>query len=249
MAATPKIKQHQPMTQTNLFKGIALLILLAVVGCSQSSKSTENDESNSAEWTVLFDGKTLDGWEQKNGTATYEVVDGTIVGTTSDGSPNSFLCTAKSYGDFELTFEVKVDSELNSGVQIRSITRKESIGEGHNQEAGRVIGPQVEIAYGDDQGGLSGYIWREATGDGWMSSLEEPVAHKYLKNGQWNEYRILAQGPTITTWVNGNQVENVTDASTYETFPKGFIGLQVHGIRKGTGPFQVAWRNIKIREF
>ena len=29
---------------------------------------------------------------------------------------------------------------------------------------------------------------------------------------------------------------------------RGFIGLQVHGIPKGAGPYQVRWRNIRIRE-
>ncbi|MCA9226468.1 MAG: DUF1080 domain-containing protein, partial [Planctomycetales bacterium] len=90
-------------------------------------------------WVDLFNGKTLDGWTQKNGTATYRVEDGAVVGKTNEGSPNSFLCTDKDYGDFELTFEVKVDDALNSGVQIRSA----SIQEKNN---GRVHGPQVEIA-------------------------------------------------------------------------------------------------------
>ena len=31
-------------------------------------------------WCSLFDGKTLDGWVQRNGTATYRVEEGTIVG-------------------------------------------------------------------------------------------------------------------------------------------------------------------------
>ena len=230
------------MPQFKTLNVLAWILILSVSACNQPSNQQSSD------WISLFDGKSLDGWEQKNGTATYEIVDGTIVGTTSEGSPNSFLCTQRSYGDFELTFEVKVDPALNSGVQIRSITRKESVGEGHNQSAGRVIGPQVEIAYGDENGGLSGYIWREATGDGWMTSREEPVAHQYFKRVSWNEYRILAQGAKITTWVNGNEVENVTDAETHKKFPRGFIGLQVHGIKSGTGPFQVAWRNIKIRE-
>jgi hypothetical protein len=71
-------------------------------------------------WTNLFDGKTLNGWTQQNGTATYEVVDGTIVGTTVKGSPNSFLCSDRFYGDFELEFDVKLfDDELNSGVLAR----------------------------------------------------------------------------------------------------------------------------------
>ncbi len=68
----------------------------------------------------LFNGKNLDGWSQRNGTATYRVEGDSIVGKTSEGSPNSFLCTNKLYGDFELKFDVKVDRELNSGVQIRS---------------------------------------------------------------------------------------------------------------------------------
>ena len=80
--------------------------------------------ASAADWVNLFDGKTLDGWIQKNGTAKYKVVDGTIHGTTNEGSPNSFLCSAKEYGNFELEFEVKVHDSLNSGVQIRSKTKE-----------------------------------------------------------------------------------------------------------------------------
>ena len=79
-------------------------------------------------WVALFDGRTLDGWVQRNGSATYRVADGAIVGRTSDGSPNSFLATEQAYGDFELEFEVRVDDPLNSGVQIRSRTRERGRG-------------------------------------------------------------------------------------------------------------------------
>ncbi len=68
----------------------------------------------------LFDGKSLKGWEVCNGLATYRVEKGAIVGTTTEGSPNSFLCTTREYGDFVLEFETKTDPALNSGVQIRS---------------------------------------------------------------------------------------------------------------------------------
>jgi len=44
----------------------------------------------------LFDGKTLTGWNQCNGKAQYSVADGTLSGTTVEGSPNSFLSTAVS---------------------------------------------------------------------------------------------------------------------------------------------------------
>ena len=105
-------------------------------------------------WISLFDGQTLQGWVQKNGTAEYRVEDGTIVGRTTEGSPNSFLCTEKDFGNFELLAEVKVDNELNSGFQVRSQTT-----DGSNH--GRVNGPQVEIAAGN--AGVSGYIYGEAT--------------------------------------------------------------------------------------
>ena len=43
-----------------------------------------------------------------------------IVGSTTLNSPNSFLCTEKIYDDFILELDFKVDSHLNSGIQIRS---------------------------------------------------------------------------------------------------------------------------------
>ncbi|MCH5377549.1 MAG: DUF1080 domain-containing protein, partial [Planctomycetes bacterium] len=45
------------------------------------------------DWRELFNGENLEGWVQKNGTATFRVEDAVIVGETAEGSPNSFLCT------------------------------------------------------------------------------------------------------------------------------------------------------------
>ena len=196
-------------------------------------------------WVSLFDGKTLAGWIQKNGTATYQVVDGTILGETSEGSPNSFLCTAKEYGDFELEFEVRVHDKLNSGVQIRSTTKKP---EDAGQKYGRVNGPQVEIEASGSGGAEAGYIYGEATGRGWLIPEDKLIPHKHFRDGQWNKFRILVQGSHFKTWVNGTQVSDLVDEEIFKTHPKGFIGLQVHGIGKGTGPYDVAWRNIRIKE-
>ena len=109
-------------------------------------------------WTSLFDGETLAGWTQRNGTATYEVQDGAIVGTTVKGSPNSFLCSDRFYGDFELEFDVKLmDDRLNSGVQIRSHSFA-------SHKKGRVHGYQVEIS----TNGHAGFVYDEAR-RGWLS--------------------------------------------------------------------------------
>jgi hypothetical protein len=192
-----------------------------------------------AQWQNLFDGKTLEGWTQRNGTATYRVEDGAIVGRTSEGSPNSFLCTDELYGDFELTFEVMVDDGLNSGVQIRS----QSVGD---TPEGRVNGPQVEIESSGAEGAEAGYIYGEAAG-GWMTPEAELKPHKHFKDGQWNAFRVLAKGPNIKVWINDALISDLTHEERFQTHPKGFIGLQVHGIGAGSGPYQVRWRNLKLR--
>lgn len=200
-------------------------------------------------WISLFDGATLKGWKvAAHGKATYEVRDGTIVGTTVEGSPNTFLATEREFGDFELEFEVKVHDQLNSGVQIRSRGKTEAdVGEGNVNSVGVFHGPQVEI---EASPGQSGYIYGESTKYGWLSpEPKDPEhSHEHFKNGEWNRYRIVAKGPRIQTWINGQPVADLTHDEIYRTHPRGRIGLQVHGIASGSGPYDVAWRNIRIRE-
>jgi len=123
-------------------------------------------------WTNLFDGKTLKGWKQLNGQAPYEVKDGAIVGTTIANTPNSFLATEKDYGDFILELELKVDNSMNSGIQIRSLSKPE-------YQNGRVHGYQVEIDPSDR--GWSGGIYDESR-RGWLYQNEmNPAAKKSLQ--------------------------------------------------------------------
>jgi hypothetical protein len=185
-------------------------------------------------WVNLFNGKDLDGWQQINGLAKYEAVEGTIVGTTAPNSPNSFLCTKKNYGDFELEFDVKVHAELNSGVQIRSEAKPD-------YKNNRVHGYQVEIAIG----GFSGGIYDEARRAKFLNAEPASDAIKQLlKRDEWNHYRVVCKGDHIQTWVNGVQVTDLRDDMT----ASGFIGLQVHGVGKRTDPLTAAWKNIRLRE-
>ena len=218
-------------------KRFALSIFLAVAVSSTLSAE---------EWVNLFNGKNLNNWIQKNGTATYRIEGDAITGKTTEGSPNSFLCTKKLYADFELEFEVKVSNELNSGVQIRSQTKK--LPAGSDAEFGRVNGPQVEIEASGANGAEAGYVYGEATGRGWLTTPERLKPHKHFKDGKWNHYRIVAKGPKIETWINGHHIETLVDEEIYKTHSSGFIGLQVHGIRKGTGPYEASWKNIRIKE-
>ncbi len=74
-------------------------------------------------WQQLFNGSDLGGWTQIGGSADYFVEDGAIVGRAVLNSPNSFLRTVDEYSDFILEVEVYFDTDMNSGIQIRSLTR------------------------------------------------------------------------------------------------------------------------------
>ena len=186
-------------------------------------------------WQSLFNGKDFSGWKQLNGEAKYFVEDNQVVGVSTLNTPNSFMCTEKTYGDFIFEVEVKVDPRLNSGIQFRSLSMQD-------YRNGRVHGYQCEID--PSQRAWSGGIYDEAR-RGWLYPLtDNPEGQKAFVNGAWNKYRIEAIGKTIRTWINGINCANIVDDVT----PEGFIALQVHGIRNEEQEgAEVRWRNIRIK--
>ena len=146
-----------------------------------------------------------------------------------------------------MEFQVRCADELNSGVQIRSKTKEPETDAEKEANVGRVYGPQVEIEASGENGAQAGYVYGEATGRRWLTPPERLVPHKHFEDGKWNTYRIIAKGPRIQTFINGQKIEDITDEEIYKTHPKGFIGLQVHGVGN-RGPYQVAWRRIRIKE-
>lgn len=192
-----------------------------------------------ADWIPLFNGRDLTGWTKRGGDATYRVEDGAILGLNGPGH-NTFLCTNREFGDFELEFEVRLLTPLNSGVQIRSKARQEA-DDGKSIEV--IYGPQIEI---ERAPGEAGYVYGERIG-GWMTPEDQLKAHSHFRNDGWNQYRIVAEGPRIRTWVNGQLVSDLVDERVYENHARGFIGLQVHSARAEPGELKVAWRNLRIR--
>ncbi len=213
---------------------LSKLLILAVF-CYSGSCSAQQTQQQSGGWKSLFNGKDLDGWEQLNGKATYEVKNGEIIGTTVPKEPNSFLATKEKYGDFILELDLQVDNGMNSGIQIRS----ESKADYQNH---RVHGYQVEVDPSDRA--WSGGVYDEAR-RGWLYPLDiNPKGQKAFKRGAWNKYRVECIGNSIRTWVNGVPTANVVDNMT----PSGFIALQVHGIYGDMKPgMQIRWRNIRIQ--
>lgn len=185
--------------------------------------------------TTLFNGRDLTGWKQLNGSATFHVEDGMIVGTTVATNQNSFLVTEASYRDFEFEAEFKMDS-VNSGIQFRSEAKKEF----HN---GRVTGYQVDFDPTPRQ--WTGGIYEEGK-RGWIYPLTyHPKGKKAYRPGAWNHCRIRCYKNNIQVWINHQPTASVIDNHA----AAGFIGLQVHGISR---PEDVGkrtyWRNIHLRE-
>ncbi len=206
-------------------------MITTLSGCSVTQSV---DRVEDKKWEALFDGKTLSGWIQRGGKARYHVEDGAIVGTTVPNTPNSFLCTEKTYSDFILELDFRIDPGLNSGVQIRSQSLK-------SYKNGRDHGYQVAID--PSVRAWSGGIYDEAR-RGWLNNLaDNEPARKAFKNGEWNRFRIEALGDSIKTWLNGVPAADLVDSMT----PSGFIALQVHST-KSQKPLHVWWRNIRIRD-
>lgn len=207
-------------------------------------------------WVDLFNGKDFSGWNQKGGKAKYSVQDGVIVGETVVGTPNSFLCTDKEYGNFILELEFKVDPRLNSGVQVRSEsfdkpTQVEWKGKTINIQANRVHGYQVEID--PAQRAWTAGLYDEAR-RAWLfpgqlggdSNQFSKQGLQVFKQNDWNHLRVVADGPTIKTYLNGVLRSHIEDSMT----PKGFIGLQVHSVPNNptNNGLQVQFKNVRLKE-
>jgi hypothetical protein len=173
----------------------------------------------------LFNGKNLDGWTI-NGTEKWYVEDGLLVCESGPDKAYGYLSTDAYYDDFVLELEFLQEADGNSGVFFRSTV-----------EGTIVSGWQVEVAPPDhDTGGIY-----ESYGRGWLIKPDKEK-DAYLKMGEWNHMRIVCNGDTVTTFLNGHEMVSLTDEKIGEG--KGGIALQIHD----GGGIKVKWRNIKLTE-
>jgi hypothetical protein len=198
--------------------------LLAVAALTFSLANTQEPKA-----VALFDGRTFDGWE--GNLKRFRIEDGAIVGGTLEApiAHNEFLCTKKTYGDFELKLKFKLLGKgANAGIQVRSRRKPDHY---------EVIGYQADL--GD---GYWGCLYDEARRAKVLAGPEKGVVEKVLKRDDWNEYVIRCQGPRVQLWINGHPTVDYTEQDK-EIEPRGVIGLQIHG-----GPPSEAWyKDIEIK--
>lgn len=189
-------------------------------------------------WTDLFRDTSPTDWKICGGGATFELDDGVLTGTTAPNIPNSFFTTTRTYADFELIYEAKVDPRLNSGVQIRS-----DIVGGATNPNGPLRGYQVELDPSDRA--FTAGIYEERF-RGWLHPLHAaPSPRRAFRPNDWNEIRVLCVGPIIRTWINGIPAAEVFDVVATD----GHIGFQVHGVGDMAEPLTVQFRDARIREY
>ena len=180
----------------------------------------------------LFDGKTLDGWE--GDPAWWRVEAGEIRGgsTTQNVPRNFFLATNKSYQNFELRVKLRLTGTgfVNSGVQIRSVRVP------NNTE---MSGYQVDFGPG-----WYGKLYDESRRNKVIADSTDPKAvQAAIKEGDWNEYRIRAEGRHLRTWINGVPALDYTEADA-NIATDGRIGLQIHSGGKAV----IQAKDIEIEE-
>jgi hypothetical protein len=199
-------------------------VLVALILCAAST--------NVGEPKKLFDGKTLAGWE--GDLKTWRVEDGSIVGGSLDANVprNEFLCTLKSYGDFELKVKFKLVGDkktANAGVQFRT----KRIPKHHE-----VSGYQADIGQH-----YWGALYDESRRSKILAQPDKGLLEKIVKHDDWNDYKIRAEGPRIKLWLNDTlTVDYVEKDDKIER--TGIIGLQVHG----GGKTKVLYKDITIVE-
>lgn len=203
------------------------------------------------EASPLFNGTNLDGWD--GDPKFWKVEDGCITGRTTAEVPtdgNTFLVwTLGEVDDFELTAEYKIESG-NSGIQVRSFRlpdRPWGIG---GYQADFEAGDRFSgIIYGENfRGILADRGQQTKIGEDHKPSVtgrtgEDEALVKAAKKGDWNEYRIVAQGFKLQNYINGQLMAEVLDEDVQMRRRGGLLALQLHA----GAPMKVQFRNLKLK--
>jgi hypothetical protein len=228
-------------------------VLLVATGCGTSTPdaaagtNTQEAAMASAEtaWSPLFDGTDLSQWRgfgRDDMPAAWQIENGTLAFVP--GGEGGDIVTREQFGDFELELEWRISEGGNSGIFYRGTEDFRRIWES---------APEYQVL--DDDAHPDAQIRTHRAGD--LYDLIEANDRKQLRPvGEWNQTRIVARGPHVEHWLNGEKIvefemagpewDRMIAESKFSSMPgfgrtmRGHIALQDHGDR-------VWYRNIRIR--
>jgi putative heme-binding domain-containing protein len=187
-----------------------------------------------AEPVALFDGQTFAGWEGDT-TTVWRIEDGALTAGSLEvrQEKNDFLATQQTYANFDLRLKWKLEGSegfVNGGVQFRS----RRIPNHHE-----MIGYQADLGAGYD-----GALYDESRRRKMLAQpTPEALAKASKPLGEWNDYRIQAQGPRIQIWLNGVLTVDYTETEPGIAMT-GHIAVQIHG----NATARVAYKELVIEE-
>jgi hypothetical protein len=207
------------------------MLAVLMVAAALPAVAGEGAQNAAASPVAIFDGRTFSGWE--GNLKLFRIEDGAIVGGTLKEkiARNEFLCTTRSYGDFELRLNVRLlgGDGANAGIQFRT----KRIADHHE-----VSGYQADMGTG-----WWGALYDESRRNKVLTGPDQARMKTIVKQGDWNDYRIRAEGKRVQLWLNGVQTVDYTEPDP-AVDAAGLICVQIHG-----GPPAEAWyKDVTVRE-
>jgi hypothetical protein len=172
-----------------------------------------------AGWTLLFDGRSLAGW-QPSEQAVWSVEDGMII---SRGKAPGILRTIATYQNFELKADFWADDTMNSGIFVRCPSDL-------NTSLSSKVCYEVNI-----------YDPHASWPTGSVNEVQTTLPERMQTAGKWNSYEIMLEGSRIVIKLNGK----ITVDARNDLFTSGTIALQANG--PGSAGGAIRFRNIRIR--
>jgi len=203
-----------------MMKSLFPLIVLIV---SSSFEAPADQAIKDPKPVAIFDGKTFEGWE--GDLKIFRIEDNAIVGGSLKDkvARNEFLCTRKTYGNFELRLKVKLlgGDAANAGIQFRTKRIPDNY---------EVSGYQADVGIG-----WWGALYDESRRNKVLTGPDQAKMKGLVRDGDWNDYVIRAEGKHIQLWLNGVKTVDYTEEDpNIET--TGVVCPQIHA-----GPPSEAW--------
>jgi hypothetical protein len=225
-----------------IFRISLIVAAFLTVRIVRAADNELTDAEKADGWVLLFDGKSLDGWQNANGKPMNAAA-------VQEGAFNPHLAGSyvpyyakRKFGDFVLSLDFKVSKGCNSGVFFRMADPKDPVQSG------------FEIQLLDSAGKAK--VGKHDCGA--LYDALEPSENAAKPAGEWQHLEITARGNLIEVVLNGQKVVSAdldrwTEAgknpdgtknkykTAYRSMARdGYVGVQDHN-------HDVWFKNIKLK--
>lgn len=182
------------------FLATCAMSLALFSSCTSVEPNTLTPEEIADGWQLLFDGKTLNGWKDYNGTTLtqpWHVVDGCIQAKGDGSDASGYIVTNKQYENFELSWDWKLSKGGNSGMLYHVVE--------HPQFAvPYVTGPEYQLI--DEPNFPEPLEEWQKLGVDYAMHLPDKAKMKVNPQGEWNNSKIVFDNGHVEHWLNGVKI-------------------------------------------